>query len=178
MLRFLTMAAKLNGFRGQAIFEFIIFIPVMIVLYSIMIWVASAINGSINQQKATRGYAYGIIKGNPMIPIRAVLEKNFQEGEVEIQGMMAFLYADRLTQEEPRRPYAQCYRIPTYGEGDPENCDDGVGPEDSNSPFIRVMTGYGLCGETYENSGGGGLVRIERNYDLSAREEGCLAVGR
>ena len=43
--------------KGQAIFEFIIFLPILLILYGVLVSVSSAINGSINQQKATRGFA-------------------------------------------------------------------------------------------------------------------------
>ena len=170
------MVARSNSSQGQAIFEFIIFIPIILIFYAIIIWISSAINGSINQQKATRGYTYGVIKGNPMIPIRLLLEKNFGGQGIKRQGMMVFLYADKLTSTDPPQPYAECYEVPHYGEGDPENCDDRIESDDRSSPFIRVMTGYGLCGATYQNSDQSGQVAIEMDYFFSATRSGCLAV--
>ena len=49
------MAAKQ---QGQALVEFIIFLPFMLMMYTVVITLGDAINGSINQQKATRAYFY------------------------------------------------------------------------------------------------------------------------
>ena len=177
--RFLTMAAN---HRGQAIFEFIIFLPIILIFYGVIVAVSSAINGSINQQKATRGFTYGLIKGNPTIPIRILVRTNFEDGDekVRLQGMFVHLYGDRLTTGEPRQPYATCYQVPSYGQGEAEQCDDPItDPNDKSSPLIRVKTAYGLCGATYvinteQND------RIEENHFHSitrrSTKEGCLAL--
>ncbi|MCY4643110.1 MAG: hypothetical protein OXB88_00670 [Bacteriovoracales bacterium] len=158
--------------RGQAIFEFIIFLPIMLVFYGIIVSISSAINGSINQQKSTRGFLYSTIKGNPNIPIRELVQTNFQDSGVQIQGMMAQLYAEKLSTQGNLRPYATCYKVPLYGQDDGEACDDVTGANDS-SPFIRIKTGYGLCGATYLTDQNG-LIRIQ--YFLSGTNKGCLAL--
>jgi hypothetical protein len=44
--------------EGQAVFELLIFLPFLLFLYTIYYTAGNAINGSINQQKAVRGYFY------------------------------------------------------------------------------------------------------------------------
>ena len=162
--------------RGQAIFEFIIFLPVILIFYGVIVSISSAINGSINQQKATRGFAHGMIKGNPTIPIRILVKRNFEDEKVRLQGMFVHLFGDRLTTQSPLQPYATCYDVPTYGQGTPEECDDEVDKSDKSSPLIRVKTAYGLCGATYIINND----RIEINHPLSvinrATKRGCLAL--
>jgi len=53
--------------KGQSVFEFIIFVPFLVFLFTIFYTCGSAINGSINQQKAVRGYFYSLVKGNSYV---------------------------------------------------------------------------------------------------------------
>ena len=160
--------------QGQAIFEFIIFLPIMLIFYGVIISVSSAINGSINQQKATRGFTYGIIKGNPTIPPRILIQKNLAEKGIQRQGMLVYLFADRLSEGDSPRPYATCYQVPSFGQGRPEKCDDELELSDKSSPIIRVKTAYGLCGATYRSNPDKNN-RIETDYFLSSDKRGCLA---
>lgn len=164
--------------KGQALFEFMIFLPIMIILYGIVIAISSAINGSINQQKATRGFIYGYIKGSPTIPVRILIRENLGEN-VRIQGMFAYLFGDSLDPGPPPRPHATCYDVPTYGQVEPEDCEASVDSADRSSPLIRVKTGYGLCGATYYVNPDAN-DRIEINHPVSAKlrgtVRGCMAL--
>ena len=65
------MAAKLSKqerARGQALFEFIVFLPFLLFMLTIMFTVGNAINGSINQQKAVRRYFFTSTKATPPFP--------------------------------------------------------------------------------------------------------------
>lgn len=159
--------------QGQAIFEFIIFIPIMLIFYGVMVSISSAINGSINQQKATRGFVFGVIKGNPTIPPRVLIKENFKQEGIRLQGMFAYLFGDRISEGDTPQPYATCYRVPTYGKGDPEECDEALELSDKSSPLIRVKTAYGLCGTTYRIDQND---QIKTDYFLSADKKGCLAL--
>ena len=162
--------------KGQAIFEFIIFLPLILIFYVIIIEVASSINGSINQQKSTRGFTYGFIKGDSTIPIRRLVQENSKRHQVRLQGMFVYLYAEKLrgAGEDSSEPYATCYSVPSLGQGDPEECERPLEASDDSSPWIRVKTGYGLCGETYQ-------INVDQNDQIgpapfaSATEKGCLA---
>ncbi|MCY4523174.1 MAG: hypothetical protein OXB84_00400, partial [Halobacteriovoraceae bacterium] len=44
--------------KGQALIELLVFFPFLILLIIAMLKLASAINGSINQQKAVRSYFF------------------------------------------------------------------------------------------------------------------------
>ena len=161
--------------QGQAIFEFIIFLPIMLMFYGVIVSLSSAINGSINQQKAIRGFTYGVMKGNPTIPPRILVQANLSKEGIGHQGMLVYLFGDRLSGGEFPRPYATCYRVPSFGQGESESCDDQLELSDNSSPVIRVKTAYGLCGATYRiNSDKNN--RIETDYFLSADKRGCLAL--
>ena len=158
--------------RGQAIFEFIIFLPVMLILYGIIIQLAAAINGSINQQKATRGYTYGAIKGNPTIPPRELIEINNQGEDIASQGMLVYLYAQEVTAGSEPSPYTTCYKVSSFGQGEAEQCEEILDKTDQSSPLIRVKTGYGLCGATYTMDD---QQRIRLSSpSLWSTQQGCL----
>ena len=160
--------------KGQAIFEFIVFLPIMVILYGVIVAISSAINGSINQQKATRGFTYGMIKGNPTIPLRILVERNANEG-VERQGMFVHLFGDELTGGANPRPFAVCYKVRLFGQEDDEECKDPITDAgDNSSRWIRVKTAYGLCGASYVvDKNQNNQIRID--YSRSAHNDSCLA---
>ena len=53
---------KLLDNKGQAVFETMMFLPVLLFFVVYMTRTGNAINASINQQKATRGYTYYLLK--------------------------------------------------------------------------------------------------------------------
>ena len=57
-------AKKLLNNEGQAIFETMLFVPVLLFFVAYIVRVGSAINSSINQQTVTRSYTYYLLKGN------------------------------------------------------------------------------------------------------------------
>ncbi len=78
----------LKNQKGQAIFELIIFLPFLIFLYTIYSTTGNAINGSINQQKAVRGYFYGLLRGNSYINTTTDLDE-FSEKAISVVGFSA-----------------------------------------------------------------------------------------
>lgn len=129
---------------GQAIFELIIFLPILIAMISFFIVIGNAINGSINQQKILRGYFYYYLKGNS----RGQTNRDLEElGHFRV-GMMTLAWAERL---DDTAPFSTCYQMSSvFGEiGTPgEECDDPMSGEISR--YIKPRTAYGICSETFE----------------------------
>ncbi len=139
--------------EGQALFEFIIFLPFLIYLFSIMVNVTNAINGSINQQKAVRGYMFNSIKGNAMAPTMEDLLGTYQGGGISTGSAFSIGWKERI--EGGVSPYAPCFKFVRFlGSPTNETCDDPSGAEEElKSSYIRVFTFYGLCGATYTKAG-------------------------
>lgn len=132
--------------EGQAIFEFIVFVPFYLVFFVIFLTIAGAVNGSINQQKATRGYFYYIVKNDPTVPFKSDLEIYASNG-VQNAGSYAFGW-----QRSARgtTPIAPCYKIPTIlGKSSEEQCEDPLNQGLKESNFVKVFTTYGVCSNSY-----------------------------
>ena len=140
---------KVNDQKGQAFFELVLFLPLLIVLFFYMIAIGSAINGSINQQKTLRGYFYFYIKGNSKAPSR---------GDVETTGTSVVELMTLGWQEDQRgddTPLGPCYPMASFfGEIQPGETCNTPNHENFSSQFIGVYTAYGFCGESYEQVGG------------------------
>jgi hypothetical protein len=128
---------------GQALIELIIFLPLLFTLYSMISGFASAINGSINQQKVTRSYFYFRAQNNSMLP-------KPDEGKTFLAwrkfGMYMIGWKDYF--EGGDSPVMPCYRISiplTPGNGD--KCGERYTTE--STQYIRVATVYGICGATF-----------------------------
>ena len=147
------MAAK-N--KGQALFEFMVFLPLFIFLTVLMVRMGNSINGSINQQKVTRGYFYYITKNNSNIPDREDIKiLGLEEGHNQI-GMATLGWKEKFINQVP---YATCYKVERLlnSENDIEQC-DRINRQGYTSNFIRLYTFYGICGETYMNRNGSFVV--------------------
>lgn len=140
------MDKKILNYEGQAIFEFIVFLPIILILYGIIIGIGASINGSINQQKATRGFAMARFKGDPYIPIRRQIVEGNSKESIVLLGMTAHVYAERVQGETP---VAACFRMPIFGLNDEEECNASPDEVGDTSPLIRVKTAFGICGTTY-----------------------------
>ena len=64
----------LENSEGQAIFELILFMPFLVYFVTLLFTAGNSINGSINQQKAVRGYFYHLLKGNSNLPVKLDLD--------------------------------------------------------------------------------------------------------
>lgn len=138
--------------NGQALFEFIIFIPFILLLLSLLISIAGSINGSINQQKVTRSYFYFLAKGNSMLPSQDDLI-NLRNKGIRRVGAYSIGWRHHSVSNEP---VTTCYKLSKFlGSDDGETCDTPLGKK-SETRFVRVMTAYGVCSTTYDiNSGSG-----------------------
>lgn len=143
-------ALKEKKQSGQAIFEFIIFLPLIIYLFTVLTNVGDAINGSINQQKATRGYFYGSIRGNSY-PISHKDLMDYSNQGLTGAGLMAFQWVNKADGGETGGSYySSCYPFLTFlGMGNKdETCEEPI-VEDRQTSIIRVGTVYGICGEFF-----------------------------
>lgn len=144
------------GEEGQAIFELLVFMPILIFFYTIIFNVGNSINVSINQQKATRRYFYHLIKGNSYLPNTRDLN-GFRTGYTRV-GISLVGYADRLSGGSTGSPIAPCFKFNSFFTGnDGEECEE-ESPGERQTSFVRVFTAYGICGETYSLQGNKWMV--------------------
>jgi len=141
--------------RGQALFEFLVFTPLLLGLIVTFLSVSSAINGNINQQKALRGYIYNIMKGNPFI----ISNNDLKLLSKERASFFAIGYNEK---NQGEKPFATCYKMHLFGNsnGGGENCDSS-GRSGSDTRFIRVLTVYGLCAATFLRPDGKFFINFE-----------------
>ncbi len=148
--------------NGQAIFEFIIFLPFLLILLSITITISSSINGSINQQKITRGYFFHRVKGNSTIPSPQEMD-GFSVKKVSMRFVG---WAEKMDgAENDGSPYATCYKMTKLlGIGGNRECDDSL-PGDGTTSIIKPRTVFGICTNTFEN--------INDQYQHRLYDSGC-----
>ena len=142
---------KLKEQKGQSLFEFIFFMPFMLLLITLFLTFGGAINGSINQQKATRGYFYALAMNNSTTPTFDILE-----GLNSLDSIGSSVIG--WTRDEVsagKAPIAPCYKLATFlsgGVGDA--CEDERDPGAKATNFVRVYTAYGVCGAGYLKNNG------------------------
>ncbi len=131
--------------EGQALIEFILFLPFMLMMYTVVASLGDAIYGSINQQKVTRAYFYYRLQNSSVIngPLRAggalVNESWGQFGHTFIG------WSDYLRGETP---IAACYKLNLpFEAASGDVCDQPYSTV--TTQFVRVATAYGMCGATF-----------------------------
>lgn len=143
-----TMMWKtLKNKKGQALFEMVLFLPFLIILYSMFYTIGNSINGSINQQKAVRGYFYSLLKGNSYVNTYADLV-HFQGIAFNKIGFASVGWRER-SENQGQRVFAPCFHfVNLLNAGDVEDCAKRERDSDSTK-IIRVYTYYGVCGPVY-----------------------------
>lgn len=135
--------------KGQALIELIIFLPLMITIYSVIGGFASSINGSINQQKITRAYFYYRVQNNSTIPGPTA---NTQFDQWKQFGMFFIGWRDYF-KDGSTAPVMPCYKISIpFKEAPSDKCEDKY--TDPKTLWVRVGTVYGICGQTYLHQNG------------------------
>lgn len=154
---------KKSDQAGQALIELIIFLPMIFMLYSMISGFASAINGSINQQKVTRSYFYYRVQNNPNIPKP---DADHVYRDWNRFGMFFIGWKDRFEQGDS--PVMPCYKISIpLSPGQNDRCGDRYSTE--TTQYIRVGTVYGICGATFaKNPSANGSVFLMPDYDGSS----------
>lgn len=162
--------SKFLNQKGQAIFEMILFLPFLLFLYTIYYTTGNSISGSINQQKAVRGYFYGSIKGNSYIVSLPEL-KMFGERGLKKVGFNSIGWNEKLGSDS--KSFAPCFKFSSLlKNGSTEECDQSEREEEGSSRFIRLFTYYGVCGPSYI-----ALSELEGNtyYDIPPNAQTQIA---
>lgn len=136
--------------KGQSLIEFVLFLPFMLMIYSVIINVSGAINASLNQQKVTRAYFYYTLQNNSMFPGPS------REGGDPTQGWSTFgmRILGWSTELIDSKPVAPCFKFNiALGESDGDACKDPYSGK--STQYIRVGTVYGACGATYQRTPSG-----------------------
>lgn len=130
--------------KGQALIEFIIFLPFMLMMYTVVASLGDAIYGSINQQKVTRAYFYFRLQNNSQIS-KPQRSGGGLTNESWVQFGHYFIgWSDYLQGEAP---YAPCYKLNLpFAAAAGDTCDQTY--SNVTTQFIRVATVYGICGAT------------------------------
>lgn len=140
----------LDNEEGQSVIEFVIFLPLLLMMYTAIMSIANAINGSINQQKVTRAYFYYTLQNNSTFP------KPYRDGSSEPYqfwthfGMQIMGWTEKMINEQP---VMTCYKLKLpLGKNKKDSCENAY--SERTTQFIRVGTVYGACGATYKNDQG------------------------
>ncbi len=143
---------KILNSQGQAIFEFIVFVPFYLYLLTVLMSFGNSINASINQNKVIRGFFYRDIAGYSYPPIKRDLELLSNNG-LDVVGMALIGYRDR---SEGENAISACVGVQRYigSDGADETCEEPPDGETSTR-FIRIFTGYGVCGESWSGGSSG-----------------------
>lgn len=138
--------------NGQAIFEMILFFPLLILLFLYFIKVTASINGAINQQKITRGYFFARLKNNSLYP----LAQDAKEASWQKFGMSFIGWNEEFNSAE--EPLLPCYlaKVPLFST-DETKCSATYSGTKTN--FIRVGTVFGVCGTSYQSNTSGEYQR-------------------
>lgn len=159
--------------QGQSIFELIVFVPLLLVVLTVMINTGNAINASINQQKATRGYFYFLVRGNSQIQRAEWLVDGWGFGFTEMGfNAVGWRRSDLGTDEE--NPMAACFKYSSFlsNLGGETDCDDVSGSSEKKSPYVKIFTVYGVCSQTYQSNDNGANIFI--NKQSSGTASGCM----
>ncbi len=149
----------INNEKGQAVFELIIFIPFLVFLYSIYYTIGNSISGSINQQKAVRGYFYALVRGNSYINSLTDLQE-LNGGAVKRIGFNAIGWREK-SDGAGKLAFAPCFKFSSVLKSNTtEECDDSTREDEGKSRLIRVFTFYGVCGPAYTTSPNGAYFEI------------------
>lgn len=160
------MGADRWGERGQSIFEFIVYLPFLLVFFNIFVSVSGSINGSINQLKATRGYFFHLLKGNPNLPSKNDLnELSVKSG---INNVSMFPIGWREKESGQNNSFLTCYKIRPFVARDlNESCDKSSGAGQQETFLVRVGTMYTVCSGNYQSGPNGQFLNLGHPGDCA-----------
>lgn len=145
---------KKSNQKGQALIELIVFLPLMVAIYSVINSFANSINGSINQQKITRAYFYNRIQNNSTIPGTKIGDPGTIMGWQSF-GMFYIGWKEKFQGggDDEGDPIMPCYKINLPFQNAPtDDCEQEY--TEAETLWVRVGTVYGVCGATYVNRSG------------------------
>jgi hypothetical protein len=141
------MGVEMKSEQGQALFEFIVFLPLVLVLCGVLLVTGNSINASINQQKATRAYFYMFNQHNSRLPNARILKSWKDESGLVDVGHFALGWAEKIVS---RLPHTTCFKYNAlFGDIKQDETCDEPDLEENQTSYIRPATAYGVCGETY-----------------------------
>jgi len=149
---------EINNSDGQAIFETVLFMPVLLFFLVVMLNVGNAINASINQQKATRAYTYYLLKGNSQGQRSSDLDRMSSSG---LENVSNFIVGWRVKDEGDSDSFGSVYKLPSFPGAKVESEDCFEPTEDVATSCIKIFTMYGLCGESFYRDGTGVLYKTD-----------------
>lgn len=150
MLKNIRLNKIFKNQKGQSLIEFVLFLPFMLMIYSVIINVSGAINASLNQQKVTRAYFYYTLQNNSMFPGPS-REGGDPTASWSYFGMRMLGWSTQLIDNKPVAP---CFKFNiSLGESDGDVCEEAYSGK--STQYIRVGTVYGACGATFEQSPAG-----------------------
>ena len=160
--------------KGQSLFEFLIFVPFLVMLFASLVKIQGAINASINQQKSARGYFFNLLRHNSMFPDRGEVKTIFDNGSIQTIGMSVIGWRDYSKGgddgEGSKNPVSSCFKLVGVSNSSAnEECEDSVEATKTELRNIRVYTAFGLCSANYSNDNG----LISYRPDVSGRSNAC-----
>lgn len=140
----------IEGQEGQALFELIIFLPLLLLILTLMVTISNSINASINQQKVTRGYFYYGLRGNSLGQNRTDLNEYQDDFSMTNVGMSVVGWRRSDAGSSNNDIYAPCFRFNSLFTSDTTDQDcDAPSVSSGVTPIVRIYTAYGICSETY-----------------------------
>lgn len=146
---------NLKDHKGQAIFELIVFLPLFLYMTKVMFDYGDAINHSINQNKAVRGYYFYTISNDSNAP-NFEFSKDFYTrggmvGANAVIGQDSYAWSVEST-AGGRRPKGSCVQVPSFLGNDLAS-DECLAPavEDGKTRFIRAYSSFGICTGSWTN---------------------------
>ncbi len=113
-----------------------------------------AINHSINQNKAVRGYYFFVSQNDSFAPNLTFLPF-FSSKSINSLSLDTFNWSTIRVPDESSQARGSCVKVPGFlGNGINEEC-DAPAPEGNKSQFIRVYTSFGTCTGTFALQPGG-----------------------
>lgn len=135
---------------GQALIEFIIFLPFMAMLYFVVLSLGSSINSSINQQKVTRAFFYHRLLNNSYVT--RPFYSNSSPNHAAFNETYGHYFTGWMTRLESNSPLMPCHKLNMpFAPASTDVCEESY--SSITTQFIRVGTVYGICGATFLRNG-------------------------
>lgn len=140
-----------NNEKGQALFEAMIFIPILLYLVIMLITIGNSISTSINQNQSARTYTFYIMRGNS--DASGTFDINRLKDQLSDLGNFMIGWTQEMSGGDGSNPIGTSFRIPSlpWAPAIDEDCNDKGDPEDTSC--IKVFTLFGVCGETFNKTG-------------------------
>ena len=168
-----------GGEGGQALLEFLVFVPLFLLLVLSVQAVGHAINASINQEKVTRGYFFFLVSHDSFWPDGGALA---EFPSLDLMSLDQVGWRERSGGGNGRESFAGCFPQPTvFGGGNPgdRDCDDKPRPDDPRGlGMVRVYTSFGLCTATHQRDQGGVAWHWRQKFPWGGGDEASYACAK